>query len=470
MRTRSLLALAIAVPLTANLRAQVPDGWYVISSFKTTNPVAPGDGGLFLVHPRTPGLPIPVTGLGSDLTGAGTAGIVLGADSVLRRSSDGALIVGERGPAGTAIDLHLITLAGSAVASDVTYPVGVEVSPFGGGITQTAILPSGEVLVGVFGIGSGPLAGASLGTVSPASGTVTAVPVTLSPGVLPGLNALCLDSSGFVAYFGNDNGNGTSTVYSVPVPAGGTASLVATLPALASNLAFRSPGLLVATCLLGPPNLFEIDLSATPATVTAIPTPLGALNGLAMESVTSEYAVVSSSAGTPPVSVFWMTPVGIATWLSSGPPGGWGLTSGISIDPNPEAYGSGTPGTTTAWALSPNPGGLPTLGNCSFSLTLNSPPPPPAASFYAASLAAASIPNFLGLGITLLVDPAQIVVLDPLPPTGTIPLCIPNDPALLPSGSNLFTTQGQVFFQVFHVGAGGPFGITASEGLRVTVL
>ena len=79
---RGLLA---ALDLCAGARAQVPDGWYVVSGNKDGLITSPHIGGLFFLHPRTPGVPITVTGLGPDLTGAGTTGVYQGAAAVLWR-------------------------------------------------------------------------------------------------------------------------------------------------------------------------------------------------------------------------------------------------------------------------------------------------------------------------------------------------------------------------------------------------
>jgi hypothetical protein len=111
------------------------------------------------------------------------------------------------------------------------------------------------------------------------------------------------------------------------------------------------------------------------------------------------------------------------------------------------------------WALDPNPGGLPTLGNSSFSLTVaSSGPAGSAAGFYVASLAKLDPPALVA-GVSVHVDLSQSILLSVH--LGSIPLPIPNDAVLV---------GGRVFFQSFHVDAGAPFAIAATSGIEATVL
>jgi hypothetical protein len=107
--------------------------------------------------------------------------------------------------------------------------------------------------------------------------------------------------------------------------------------------------------------------------------------------------------------------------------------------------------------VTPNPGGLPLPGNGAFSLTVASSPGS-APGLFAGSLGRASLP--VG-GITLLVDPARMVLTGPLPaaPSATIPLPIPANPAL--AGLSLY-------FQTVHVEGASTLG--ASNGVQVTIL
>ncbi|HKB14567.1 MAG TPA: hypothetical protein VKF62_00800 [Planctomycetota bacterium] len=429
-------------------------------------------GGLRLLHPRTPGPPVPITGLAPALVGS-VGGIgPEGASCVVRRPSDGALLVGNISPApGSVVGLHILTLNGTAVASDATYDVGgVSGSQFGQ-ISQCALLPNGDILVAVSGLGTGALSGQILGLVKPSVGPPstpgTVVPVAVSPPPPFGFaNAVTTDAAGTTAYVGMFGAMLISQVWSVPLPNGGAPSLVADLPAGVTSLARQNDGTLIAACIGGPPNLFSIDPTApSPGNVTPIVTSIGEMNAVAVETVTGNFAVGRTNSSGPPSAAFWITPGGAATLLSLGPPfSAWGVLSGVAIHPDPESYGSGTPGTNAyAWSLAPNAGGLPTLGNASFNLTLSSIPAC-APGVYAVSLGKAAPPIPIA-GVSLNIDPALLVFVAPLPSpcstTATVPLGIPPDPTLV---------NGKVFVQTFHFDAGAPSGIAASDGVEVTVL
>ncbi|MCI0589199.1 MAG: hypothetical protein L0323_20480 [Planctomycetes bacterium] len=452
-RPRTARALVALLLLAGTLRAQLPDGWYAVASFTPNNPAtAPGTGGVFFVHPRTPGVVVPVTGLPPDVA---TPAPFVGADAILRLPG-GDLVVNGYGAFGAPVHLYVLTLAGSAVTGTQTFDLGLYISGLGN--PQNALLPNGDILVAVDGVGVSPepLAGQILGRVSPASGTIVAVPVAPPPA--GAINALAVDPSGATAFLGMVSSPDSSAVYSVPV-AGGAPALVATLPSAVSGLDFRSGSLLLAACNIVAPFLFEIDLAPNPATVTPVTTTTGAIQAIDVETATGNHAIAAARTGTPANAVHWMTPAGAATFLTTGPPGGWGIAGGIAIDPNPEEYGTATPGTFSySWTLAPNPGGLPTVGNAAFGLTVGATGPS-AAGLYAASLGSASLSNFGGFGFTLLLDPAQVLFL--LPHAGAIPLPIPNDPAL---------AGARVFFQSFHADAGAPLGVAATRGLEASVL
>jgi hypothetical protein len=448
--------IALLGPVVA---AQVPDGWYVVSSVKNAN--ASEDGRIFFVHPRQPSgvvAPIQVTGLPADLTGAGTSGVIQGANSVLYRPGDGALVVGEISTAvGQSVDLHLLTLSGNAVATSARFPLGTSPGPQTPQVAQSSFLPNGDILVGVSHlVAPGPLAGQHLGIVNPGTGAVAAVPVLGPP---PGfVNAAIADPTGSQAWFGTFISTTSSAIYRVPLPGGGSPTFVASLPAGVSNLAFDDNGMLLASCLYGAggPTLFLI----TPATgqVTPIPLvpPLGELNALAMERVTGNYVLVTGGGAPSPGTTYWAAPNGLTNQLTFFPLGWWGAKSGVDVNPDPETYGAGTPGANTySWSLSPNPGGLPTVGNTSFSLSTRSTPGN-APGWFGLSLGRSSIP--VG-GITLLIDLPLLLLLFPIPAGPyTITLGIPAVPAL--SGLSFY---GQTIHQE-------PGALAASDGVMVTIL
>ena len=474
MRIRWLLAPSLSLLLSTGALAQVPDGWFVAANFKNTtydpfwnpNP-PPGDGGLFLVHPTVPGAAIPVTNLPPAITGAGVPS-PRGACTVVYRPSDGALIVGDEGPAGTTISLHVVNLTGSAATGITTIPLGTSApgSVPAAWVGQAALLPNGDVVVAVAGLGPpGPLAGEILGIVSTASGTVTTLPLTpVPPGKKKALAGDARNPNAPIAYFGMFQSPTLtqSTIYSVPLPGGGGPTTVITFgptPVIGlTNLALDCSNQLRMTAFIGPPNLFTID-PVGPTSSPLLSPPLGNLNAVAVEKVTGDLALATWQPSPYPWSVLRRTSAGAVTLLASAPPGGWGAPSGLTVNPNPEAYGPATLGAYAySWEICPNAGGLPTVGNAGFSLTVSSTGS--TSGFVAASLASASLPNFLGLRFTLLLDPAQIV-LPPVPHGGTIPLPIPNIPTLV---------GARLFFQSFHLDVGVSAGIAATEGVEVTVL
>jgi hypothetical protein len=448
--------LSLVGLLGANAPAQVPDGWYAVSFFGLGT--EPPTNGVFLFHPRTPGPAVRITGLDPDLTGdlgpwARVRPVAsIGGSSLLVRPSDGALVVGERTPQmGDTIDLHIVQLSGTHAVSTVKVPLGI--SGGGGEVTQADFLPNEDVLVGVSVITSGPLANQLLGIVSRDGSTVTAVPVTLvNPPAGNIINATAASRDGTEAYLGLYVSGVQGEVLAVPLPQGGTARHIATIPAGISNLAVEPSGRLIATGLGGPPNLFAVDPAN--GNVVAIPTSVGTFNAVAVETVTSNFAIVTANAGSPRRSVFWMEPSGDAHLLCDPV---FQTPSGIDVRHDPRVYGAGSPRDNAYdWALTPNPGGLPTLGNAGFSVTLTSAPGT-APGAVVVSLAAASFPL---LGVQVLVDPARVLQVLPIAgsPSLTIPYPVPDEPAL--SGTRLH-------FQSFHQ---EPGGLAASPGLLVGVL
>ena len=343
----------------------------------------------------------------------GSTGSGHGPESVLIRPSDGALIVGEGGGVGTTIDLHLIHLSGDTVTSDVRFTVGQQTMFPSLGIPQCALLADGDVLVGVFGIGSGPLAGFSIGRINLSTGAVTGVPVTLPIGVIPGVNALCVDDSSNTCYFSMHNGGPSATLFSVPIQ-GGTAQAIVTVPANISNLLLRpDQGTVLASSLadaMGDAHVFEID-PATGQFTTCSPG-FGRINALAWESVTGNLA----AAAWTPANQYCAVRLGPWAACSSNPlscgggPIGWERISGVDVAPDPALYCEASPKTNEyAWQLAPNPGGLPAAGNASFSLTLESTPGS-APGLLLIGIAPAEV---AASGITLCVDPFPAVVDDP---------------------------------------------------------
>lgn len=475
----SLAALLLA--FAGPLRAQVPDGYVVVSSFQNkTNSQA---GGLFWVHPASPtptASIVSITGLGCDLTGNGpgctpvSATQTRGANSVLLRPSDGVLLVGENSTVGDSVDLHAITLAGNAVASDVVHPLGTA-SGSEGSVTQAVVLDGTRVLVAVRGLGApGPLAGQALGIVdtSIAPGFPGAVvPVPLAPFPAGQANALALDPSGSTAYFAMyDPPTGLSSIYSVPVPGAGipvapTLVTAAPLSTAVSGLVFDCQGRLLAAGLpiQAPAELYEIDTATGAWVPIALSQTLGAINAITIESATGDALVATGGASSWPGTAWRITPSGSVTQLTSTAQGVLGAKSGIALDPNPDIYGAGVAGTNVyGWASCPNTGGLPTVGNAGFAIQVEADPGPLPAigGVYALCLGQASL-RIAEWGVTLLVDLAQPVQIAGVAANGLIQLPIPANPALAGVG---FFAQAVYFESI------APFIVGSAPGLEITVL
>ena len=423
---RSAAALS-ALILSATASAQVPDGYYVWGSFQGTA----GINGIYFSHPRDPLQPMLSVSnlppaLGYDPSGK------RGVACLLRRASDEALLVGERAPAGTSVDLHVLKLSGSSVVFAQLFSVGTSANV--GEIPQCALLPDGRVLLAATDLQpGGPLAHfltaqynwQGIGLLDTVGGGVTALPIS-NWSSLPGvINAITATRDGKTAYIGNYISAAGGDLWSVPLPNGGAATLVANLPAGVSNLAVDNDGTVLVTTLNGPPNLFRYDPLSKALTV--IVTASGPLNAIAVETVSGNYALATANAGVPPRSLLWVTPAGVETLLLSP---NRATIAAVDVNPNPEAFGQATSGTGTyTWDLAPNPGGMPLLGNSNFSLTLKTMLPTASVALFSTDRAPTPVEI---LGVKVHLDLTKVFwapVLTPAP-TMTIPLPIPNEPVL----------------------------------------
>ena len=440
--------------LTAAAAAQVPQGSYVVSTFHSGTRTP---GGLFLVEPRVASAPVAVQGLGNDLTGVGTGTMAAGANCVALRR-DGMLVVGELGQAGTAIDLHLITLAGANAVLDVTIPVGTVASGTlgGGGIQGIAFLPNGDdVLIALIGLSlAPPLQGAGLAIVSTTARTVKPLVTSLPPG--GGFNACCVDPMGLFAYVSYipTAGRPNSEIHAVALPAGGNTRLVGAFASIAAMAMDRFGRIIVTQAGFGTPTLDSIDPATGAGTMI---TTLGTNpNAMDLERVTDEIVVVLNGFGPAGAEVSHTTRAGVSTPLSNALTG---VPSGVAVAHDPWTYGSGTAGNAAyRWQVEPGPGGLPRVGNGSFGVQLLTSAATIAPGALLASTGRAAVP--VG-GLTLLLDSARLVQVGPVPLSGSVPLPLAPGPALL---------GAHVFLQSVHLDAGGPLGLAASNGLEVTVL
>ena len=446
-----------AILLAAAALAQIPDGHIVWSSQQGTA----GQNGIFYSHPRDPLVPVGVIGNLPPSLAYSTAG-ARGCASVLYRRSDGALIAGERAPNGTSVDLHVLHLLGDNVVWAQSFSVGTGIAF--GEIAQAALLPDGRIAVAASGLSStSALAQAlttnyqweGIGIVDTVGGGVTPVPIS-NLAQIPGvLNGIAATRDGATIFFCNWINNSSGGLWTVPV-AGGGALQLAILPGGPSSVSIDNDGTLVMPVLVpgAAANVFRYD--PVRALLTAIPTTAGPLNCLAVETVTGNYIVATRETGTPPRSLYWMTPSGTQTLLVS--PDRASI-NGIDVNPDPEAIAAGTPGVTSYdWMLAPNPGGLPLLGS-NFSLTLRAATPAAglAAFVFGSQRYATPLPL---LGAQLHVDLAgAIVILFGFSDQVTLPIPIPSTIAL----------RGALFYvQTLH--DEGTTSLAASPLLSMTVL
>ncbi|MEM7201490.1 MAG: hypothetical protein AAF628_14570 [Planctomycetota bacterium] len=459
MTNRLHLSLAWLL-LAASAPGQPTDGWVVVSSatttvFPTATTPFPGTGGLWLHHPRNRDEVIPITGLGPDLTGAGQTGLV-GASCVHVRPSDGALLVAEFPPVGETVDLHVITLNGTAVARDQRIPIGC-----GGGISQIDLLPDETVLLANAAVlTTGPMAGTVLGHVDPSTGVVTGIP-TVDPLNSAVVSAVVADPSGDCVYLGTYDAPTQGAVWRLPVPGGGAGTQIAALPAGINDMEWDGQGRLLigagARTGFGP-DLFRLD--PVTGSVSTFSNTLGDHCALAFEPATGR--IFGTGQSLIPRSRLVHTAVGAASArvLGIGPAGGWGLVTGLDVLPNPREYAAPAGnGAAYPWRIAPNRTGLPIIGNANFTLELDHPGIPGTASVAAAALGA-QIPPLAIQGFALHLDPARVIATWPLTLTTpqAIPLPLPDDQAL----------RGlQVFFQSLHLEPAGP---ASSVGLSMTVL
>ena len=444
-----------AAVLSAAVAAQVPDGYIVFGTFATGSAFQ----GVYFAHPRdTSAAPIAVTNLPADLANLGTGSH--GVAALARRASDGAILAGERAPAGASVDFWVLRLVGSTVTLAQSFSCGTSAGV--GEIPQFGQLPDGRIVIAATDLqpggqlahffNNGGYNWQGLSILNPVSGAFSTVPVSNWGSFTGVMNGMAVAADGATIWLGEYISTTSGSLWQIPVT-GGTAVLAAQLPFGASNVAVDSDGTVLVTTLNGPPNLFRYDPVGT--TLQPIPTSTGALNAVAVETVTGNFVMATANAGVPARSLVWRTPAGPDNVLLTP---GLSTISSLDLNPNPESYGVGSPGAASyAWRLAPNPGGLPLAGSSTFSLTVGASVATTAPGLFAIGFAAS--PPISVFGITVLVDPSSVVVLGTvLADTATLPVPLTAGPGLI--GLQLFV-QG-IFLE--------PNTFVASPGVSFTVL
>lgn len=455
--SRAARCVATTAFVAAAAAAQIPDGYVLFGTFGSGT----GTQGLYFAHPRdTVQTVTPVLGLPSDLNGIGSGS--RGVAAVARRDRDGAVLAGERAPAGASVDFWVLQLTGNQVTVAQSYSCGTSAGV--GEIPQFGQLPDGRIVVAATDLVAGGTMAhffngggynwQGLSILNPVSGAFTTIPVSNWNQFVGVMNGMAVSRDGNFVYLGEYISTSSGALWEIPI-GGGTMTQAAALPFGASNVTVDQDGTVLVTTLNGPPNLFRYDPVSLSTTV--VTTTTGPLNAILLESVTGNYMMATANAGTPNRSLVWRTPAGPDNVLLSP---GLGTISAVAINPNPESYGAGTAGAASyAWQLSPNAGGLPQNGNAGFSLTLASDVPSTAIGLVA--VAFAPIAPTSVFGIDLLVDPTGAVL---LPTTftnsATVALPLPAGPTVV--GLPLYTQA------VLIETPSGQF--VASPGVELTVL
>lgn len=346
---KRLASVALALALISPVWSQVPVGSYVVAS--RYSPDRSGPGGVFIVTPSgAEAVTTPVTGLPPDLTWSGLVGAG-GANAVLVTSRSGrTLVVGEHGPPGAAIDLHVVTLTGSHATATKTIHIGRQIAGFGGGVMQCAALPGGKVLAATLGV-----PGASLWIVSMATGDVVPLTVTWPAGTLPtrlpsgfaGILALETDPEGTTAYVGLKEGcgcpAGCSRVYRVDLSTG-VATMLTLVSGYVTGLDRGGDGWLVASVRCGAYGLISIHPeSGFVEPVCGSGLGLGSLEAVAYDAASGHIAVGSAASTVYRVGPRTRAPCA-AMFQTAGPPGGWSRVDDV-------AWHAGVPGQTQAATL-----------------------------------------------------------------------------------------------------------------------
>ncbi len=476
-RLPSRLVLPLtALAMLAPLRAQLPDGWMLAGCYRltTTQPCPiPGFGGLFAFDPRG-GPAIALTNVPAEVRGDVPASTFIhGADFAIRLPHTNRIVTNAWGDStiGQEMPVFVLELDGLDVVAQTRYDVGVLGNGAWGaaGLPQAAALPDGKVLLAVdpntFQTGE-TFATAALAVLDPAlppgtAGALTTVPV--SPLPAGGANAMAFDAERATVWLGVFS-QSSSAVYRIDYPAGGAPVLAFAMPGeLVTGLALDNDGNLLVTSYSvngGDAQLLRFDPGTTATTTFPQLAAAGLLYAetVRIEPATGDIYLVAGAACSQR-DVYRITPGAPSGALQPAvgdPVGGWGVASGLDLDPDPEVYGerSGVD-LGLEWQVAPSPSGLPRVGNAGFELEITATTTPTLAGAVLglSNVAPPTIP-----GIDVLVDPLLGMLLVP-GPTMTVPLALPND-------ANLAGLP--VFAQAVYFDAQLVLGATA--GVQLTVL
>lgn len=488
MRLAHGLSLAALLTVHAMLPGQDFAGQLLATAFNPGpwHPRTGTGGGLYLVHPRS-GACTQASGLPLEMTGAvGPTNFDVGLDSLLLLPN-GDLLVGEvTPPTGTVagvdniVEVHQLRLAsqtpGSWTATVVrTYPIG-NVQGSSGSVESAAIdwLPNGNVLLVLNGNLAPPMNGIRLAELD--LGTSAVTPWTLNgfPAVSL-VNAMAISQTQGILYLGEFSSTGLGSVWSGPLPplTGPrvvTVTRLSTAPTMGGcmSLDLDNQGqIIVGTngangVQAAAPSLHRVN-PRTGAVTNLVPALGGVRNAILVESNTD--APLRESVFCAGARLDFVQ-AGTSVTLVAGTTAPWGIVSGLEM--LPAVWTSGVASTCASsgphtWSTTPNPGGIPLIGNAGFMIAIQNPGPEQVCAFAIGAGVVATPRLALPYCAQFLLDPAKAwftAALSSPTPVLTFPISLP-----VP---NLSTLAGvSVYAQSFH-----PIGnvLESSAPLRLTIL
>ncbi|MEM9378466.1 MAG: hypothetical protein AAGB93_00860 [Planctomycetota bacterium] len=464
---RSPLALAAAsVALTAGAPAQIPDGAHVSSCLKVNGSPWPGNGGVFVSHPRDRGTLTPITGLPESITYASDVDPgAAGANCVLVDRTTGGVLVGTNGRAGETLSLHRVTLDGLDATQVELFELGTLVAN-GGGVFELDWIDDDEVLAAVGAI-NGPAGSPGfiqIARIDLTTGAVSAVDLRGfdTPGFI---NAIAYDAPTDTVYFGI-GGPDPSGIFSFTLGGMDVPALFATVPGAIRNLAVDANGDVYAGLAVAPGSGDPVLVRFTPGGGREkILSSIDNVNAFAIEPSTGQIAIVGQNDRTNPFTYgayfYDRDPVSVALQLAVERDGmiPAGPLSGVDVAPSPVRYGDPTGALDYDWSTSRSPSRLAIAGKA-WEAVIDWPLVG-APIFGKYFVSTASLPPAVpGSGFTLLVDPQSVTV------AGALPLdFVARESAIqfqMPE-----SLKGETLFAQGIVLDGA--GISATPGLRVVV-
>lgn len=461
-----LISLAVGAAFVLPCVAQVPEGSALVGTYYLNA----GTPGLYVVDLQTAAV-APITGLPASLR---TPVQFQGAWSVARRSSDGAVIVGEI--SSSTVNVHVMHLNGLDITAMDTLYVGSPATSSGS--ARVWGLPDGQIYVAAFEqvtglpLANGPLAATGHGIID-----TSMSPPTLSP--LPPVSSFPLSgvlTGGLVV---DPSGSRVYQLFHAPfvAPATGATLLsfefstltwctVANWPnEAAQGIVIDDDGTLhVSATLFGPAQNHVVHSlrpdGCSPGPITTVASSAAQnTNAFAMDRRTGDFLIGSVNGGVVVGDTlsFLDSQSGQVALVTGGP--GWGRigAGGVAVNNLIESYGAPSDGQNRyTFENFPNPSGQPTVGNLGFSLHLSASPNAPLATVLGLSLGRGSLN---ALGIDVLLDLNSLVAV-------SVPAGISASYGLpIPANANLVGTE--VTAQSLHLEGGGNFA--ASRGLSFKI-